>query len=288
MTTPQFHTRLKPDSFVRKLDGIGFIYNIGNHRQEVFDASGAVFLKQLGRSFRTGDEIADDLCRIFVGAPREVLLGDFWEFAAYLYQAGFVEILGDIAQPAISPAAQAQHGSAAPARDRGLAETSEFLKEHFSAHPTVFSFQFYTTERCNERCVHCYVDREPHGRPLPLERRLALLDRLGAMGTLDVTFTGGEALMSSDLPALIDRARKNDLVVSLLSNLTLLTDELLDAIRNPNVDVVQTSDLLHGCRDTRRHHSQAGKPEADPLGAGPAPVGGSAGDHQLPRPQGEP
>jgi radical SAM protein with 4Fe4S-binding SPASM domain len=61
------------------------------------------------------------------------------------------------------------------------------------------------------------------------------------MGTLDVTFTGGEALLSSDLPALIDRARRNDLVIAVLSNLTLLTDELFDVIRNANVDVVQTS-----------------------------------------------
>jgi radical SAM protein with 4Fe4S-binding SPASM domain len=47
--------------------------------------------------------------------------------------------------------------------------------------------------------------------------------------------------LSKDLPALIDRARRNDLVVALLSNLTLLTDELLGAIRNANVEVVQTS-----------------------------------------------
>jgi len=241
MKPPQFRTRLKPDSFVRKLDEIGFIYNIGNRRQEVFDASGAVFLKQLSRGFRAGDEIADDLCRIFVGTPREVLLGDCWEFVAYLYQAGFVEILGDKTQLAISPPAQALYGSAASAKDRGLAETSEFLKGYFSAHPTVFSFQFYTTERCNEHCVHCYVDRESHGKTLPLERRLALIDQLGALGTLDITFTGGEALLSSDLAALIDRARRNDLVIALLSNLTLLTDEIFDAIRNANVDVVQTS-----------------------------------------------
>ena len=241
MKTPEFRARLKPDSFVRTPDGIGFIYNIGNRRQEVFDANGAVFLKQLGRSFRAGDEIADDLCRVFAGAPREVLLGDFWEFTAYLHQAGFVEVLGDESQLAVSPATHIQDGSAAPAKDRGLAETSEFLREYFSAHPTVFSFQFYTTERCNERCVHCYVDREPHGRPLPLERRLALIDQLGTLGTLDITFTGGEALLSHDLPILVERARRNDLVVALLSNLTLLTDELLEAIINPNVEVVQTS-----------------------------------------------
>jgi organic radical activating enzyme len=223
----------------------------------VFDATGAVFLKQLSRSFRASDEIADDLCRVFAGAPREVLLGDFWDFAAYLYQAGFVEILTDESQLAGSPPTRAQDGIAAPARDRGLAETSEFLKEYFRAHPTVFSFQFYTTERCNENCVHCYVDREPHGKPLPLERRLALIDQLRDLGTLDIAFTGGEALLSHDLPVLIDRARRNDLVVALLSNLTLLTDKLLEAITSPNVEVVQTSVYS---MDARIHDAITRKP----------------------------
>ena len=241
MKTPQFRITLKPDSFVRNLDGVGFIYNISTHRQEVFDASGAVFLKQIGRSYRTGEETVDSLNRIFVGAPREVLLSDFREFAAHLHQAEFVEILGDEDQLAVAPPGKARNADSIPATDRGPAETSEFLKEHFRAHPTVFSFQFYTTEQCNEHCIHCYVDRKPYGRSLPLERRLALIDELVTLGTLDVTFTGGEALLCKDLPVLMERARKNDLVVAVLSNLTLLTDEFVEALAKPNVDVVQMS-----------------------------------------------
>lgn len=241
MENQEFCARLKPDSFIRKLDGIGFAFNIGTRRQEVFDASGAAFLRQLGRSLRSGSEIVDDLQGIFPGATRDVLLTDLWEFLSYLHQAGFVEIVAEGKQLTVPAPGEPDQGSADHAADRGLAETSDFLKEHFRAHPTVFSFQFYTTERCNEHCVHCYVDREPHGKTLPLERRLALIDQLGAMGTLDITFTGGEALLSKDLPALIERATRNDLVVGLLSNLTLLTDEVVDALSNPNVDVVQTS-----------------------------------------------
>jgi radical SAM protein with 4Fe4S-binding SPASM domain len=241
MENQEFCARLKPDSFVRKLDGIGFAFNIGTRRQEVFDASGAAFLRQLGRSFRSGSEIADDLQGIFPGAARDVLLTDLWEFLSYLHLAGFVEIVSEGKRLAVPAPGEPDHRSADHAADRGQAETSDFLKGHFRANPTVFSFQFYVTERCNESCVHCYVDRRPHGRPLPLERRLALMDELGALGTLDVTFTGGEALLSKDLAALIERATRNDLVVGLLSNLTLLTDEIVDALRKPNVDLVQTS-----------------------------------------------
>jgi radical SAM protein with 4Fe4S-binding SPASM domain len=61
------------------------------------------------------------------------------------------------------------------------------------------------------------------------------------MGTLDITFTGGEALLIKDLPVLFERARSNDLVISLLSNLTLLTDEIIDLLKAENVEMVQTS-----------------------------------------------
>jgi len=241
MSILNFCTRLQADSYVRSYGEVGFICNVDTQRQEVFDASGAVFLKQLSRAFRVGEAVVDELCRIFPKASREILREDLSDFIRYLHQAGFVEVEGIVNWPFEQSNAHENGTRKAPAKDQNSAEISKFLKEYFAIHPTVFSFQFYTTESCNEHCVHCYVDQRVGGKSLPLERRLALIDQLGSMGTLDITFTGGEALLSSDLPALIDRAKKNDLVISVLSNLTLLTDELFDVIKNANVAIVQTS-----------------------------------------------
>lgn len=236
-----FRTRLRTDSFVRKYESIGFIHSTATRRQEVFDSSGTVFLSQLGRNLRSGEEIVDSLLKVFTGVSRDVLRKDVSEFVAYLHQEGYIEVDGD---DSLLPSEMRESGVTAEvgyAKDRGAAESSQFLREYFRTHPTVFSFQFYTTENCNEHCVHCYVDKKSVARSLPLEKRLNVIDQLATMGTLDITFTGGEALLSDDLPVLIERARQNDLVIALLSNLTLLTDELFDTITRTDVEVVQTS-----------------------------------------------
>lgn len=49
------------------------------------------------------------------------------------------------------------------------------------------------TERCNFRCVHCYLD-EKEQRGLPLTQRLQVLDKLERAGCLWLQITGGEAL----------------------------------------------------------------------------------------------
>lgn len=242
MESLQFRVRLRPDSYVRSYTNIGLIYNIESRREEVFDSSGAVFLKQIGRTLRTGEEILASLGTLFVGVSRETLQNDLREFISYLYRADFLDIINEDAR-LLSKEEVVDNSVREPsATDRSLAETSEFLKHFFVENPTIFSFQFYTTELCNERCVHCYVDKESKsGKPLPLERRLALIDELGEIGTLDITFTGGEAMLNKDLPVLISRAKQNDLAVSLLSNLTLMTDELFEGIVNANLALVQTS-----------------------------------------------
>jgi radical SAM protein with 4Fe4S-binding SPASM domain len=233
-----FRARLLPKSFVRNFGQIGIIYNTETRRQEVFDASGAIFLAQIGRVFKSGEEIVRSLLTSFTGTSTKELGQDFVDFANYLHQEAFIELEGSLAHDIADSSNRIKpHIS----KDRGLAETSEFLKVYFNTHPTLLSFQLYATQRCNERCVHCYVDQKASGRLLPLERRLDLIDQLQAMGTLDITFTGGEAFLDRDLPKLIERARKNDLVVAILSNLTLLTRELLEVIREAEVEIVQTS-----------------------------------------------
>jgi MoaA/NifB/PqqE/SkfB family radical SAM enzyme len=229
--------RLRADAFIRQIHDIGFIYDMSNRRQEVFDSNGAAFLRQIGRTFRTTDDIVDLLQRTYSNTPREVLRRDFLEFSEYLLAAGFIETEDKSSQPMVTQ----WSGADGISKDRGMAETSDFLKSYFALHPTVFSFQLYTTDDCNESCVHCYVERGAKERQLPLERKLDIIDQLGTLGTLDITFTGGEALLSADLPHLIRRARERDLVVALLSNLTLLTDEMRDLLVDANVELVQTS-----------------------------------------------
>ena len=53
------------------------------------------------------------------------------------------------------------------------------------------SVQLDLTYRCNERCVHCYLDHDDHGEMTTPEIR-SLLDQLAEAGVFFLTMSGGE------------------------------------------------------------------------------------------------
>src|SRR5947209_3969723 len=63
----------------------------------------------------------------------------------------------------------------------------------------LLSLHWEMTYRCNELCTHCYLDVfKPNARvagELTLTQGQHLLDEAAAMGALNITFSGGEALV---------------------------------------------------------------------------------------------
>jgi len=56
------------------------------------------------------------------------------------------------------------------------------------------SVHFDLTYRCNERCVHCYLDHDNHGE-LTTAECIAVMEDLARAGTLFLTFSGGEIFL---------------------------------------------------------------------------------------------
>ena len=84
------------------------------------------------------------------------------------------------------------------------------------------------TAECNLRCRYCSFYDNP-GVPyesLPTEEWLRFFDELGRAGVMTVCISGGEPFVRADLPQLIDGIVRNRMRFSLLSNGTLITDEL--------------------------------------------------------------
>lgn len=78
------------------------------------------------------------------------------------------------------------------------------------------------TQRCNFRCVHCYLDDKTKGG-LPVEARLRVLDKIERAGCLWLQMTGGEALADPLFGDTYKAAYERGLQVSLSTNGTLLT-----------------------------------------------------------------
>ncbi len=102
------------------------------------------------------------------------------------------------------------------------------------------SVHFDLTYRCNERCVHCYLDHDDHGE-LSTAECLAVLEELAGAGTLFLTFSGGEIFLRQDLYEILGAARRLHFDVSLKTNALLVTPERAARVRQFGVRRVQIS-----------------------------------------------
>jgi AdoMet-dependent heme synthase len=102
------------------------------------------------------------------------------------------------------------------------------------------SVHFDLTYRCNERCIHCYLDHEDHGE-LTTAECLAVLEEIAKAGTLFLTFSGGEIFLRPDLFEILAAARRLHFDVSLKTNALLITAERAARLRELGVRRVQIS-----------------------------------------------
>src|SRR6266568_6757188 len=80
--------------------------------------------------------------------------------------------------------------------------------------------QWDLTYRCNERCVHCYLDHDDHGEMTTAEIK-GVLDQLEEAGVFFLTFSGGEVFMRRDFFDLLEHARR------LLFNVKIKTNAVI-------------------------------------------------------------
>ena len=102
------------------------------------------------------------------------------------------------------------------------------------------SVHFDLTYRCNERCVHCYLDHDDQGE-LTTAECLKVLDDLARSGALFLTFSGGEIFLRPDLYEILAAARGLHFDISLKTNALLVTPERAARLREFDVRRVQIS-----------------------------------------------
>jgi len=100
------------------------------------------------------------------------------------------------------------------------------------------------TYRCNERCVHCYLDHDDHGEMTTEEIR-NLLDQLADAGVFLLTLSGGEVLMRRDFFEIVEHARRLLFNVKLKTNGVMIRESEARRIRELGVEQVQISVYSH-------------------------------------------
>jgi len=102
-----------------------------------------------------------------------------------------------------------------------------------------FAVTFETTYSCNENCIHCYMDKNlPNLRFLEIQR---ILKEISDAGCLFVTFTGGEFFSRKDAINILECANEFHFAIDILSNGTLINENIVDTITKCSVRRVQIS-----------------------------------------------
>jgi AdoMet-dependent heme synthase len=106
------------------------------------------------------------------------------------------------------------------------------------------SVQLDLTYRCNERCVHCYLDHDDHGEMTTAEIK-NLLDQMADAGVFYLTISGGEILMRRDFFEILEHARLRTFCVKLKTNGVLIREKEAARLRELGVESVQISIYSH-------------------------------------------
>jgi len=98
------------------------------------------------------------------------------------------------------------------------------------------SAEIELTERCNNNCVHCYInlaanDEEAKKRELSFEEIRGIVDETVEMGCLWWLISGGEPLVREDFSDIYLYLKKKGLLTSVFTNATLITPELVSLFK---------------------------------------------------------
>lgn len=244
--------KIRNDVLFRQYPGYGYItdnsefgYQLLNDSrcfsgEKYVSESGAVMLAALGKAPRHIDNIIGDLMQVFVGVECDTLKQDTIEFFQWLVEEGYLSF-GETFdacqnQEVIAPSGRLEAGSA-----QAVIRTENCAKELISQNDFLRSIHIEIASACNERCVHCYIPHKYKDKVIDSDLFYRILDEGREMNIIHVTLSGGEPLLHRDFVGFLARCRELDLSVNVLSNLTLLTDEIvLEMKKNPLLSV-QTS-----------------------------------------------
>ncbi len=107
-----------------------------------------------------------------------------------------------------------------------------------------FSAQLDLTYRCNEQCVHCYLDHDDHGEMTTAEIK-HLLKEMAEAGVFILTFSGGEIFLRKDFFEILECARDLTFCIKLKTNAVLIREAQAARLRDLAVQSVQISIYSH-------------------------------------------
>lgn len=197
--------------------------------------SAAVMLSVLEKKPLEIDEIINKLIKIFNGVSKEELKNDVICFYDELVNEGFLSKGKSI---------ELCQQNFREKNDENLSKlfsVETCANDIFKPNDFLRSIHIELASECNERCIHCYIPHEFKCDCIDRNLFNNIIDEGRKMNIINVTLSGGEPLLHKDIIDILKKCRNADLSVNLLTNLTLLTEEILIEMKKNPLLSVQTS-----------------------------------------------
>ena len=109
-------------------------------------------------------------------------------------------------------------------QDAGI---DERIREQCRRDHRLYSVCLELTYRCNERCIHCYIDDQVLEKELRFEQYQTVIDELEKMGCPYLLLTGGEPTLHPDFLKIAEYASKKGFLVDIYTNGFLISEDML-------------------------------------------------------------
>ena len=213
---------------------------------KILSESGAVFMSILGREPQTLDELTKEISTQFTDIDVRTIKDDATEFYCLLERDGFI-VSGKTFQECNEKDTKFSYNLLEPETTRKDSfenitspekSTLDFLDEFFEGKPQLTNLHIEITSLCNERCLHCYIPHDYKISYMESDLFYDILRQCKDMRLIHLTISGGEPMLHKNFVDFLRKCNEYNLSVNVLSNLTLLNDEIIKEMKaNPLLDV---------------------------------------------------
>ena len=90
------------------------------------------------------------------------------------------------------------------------------------------------TNRCNERCVHCYIPHQEKIKDMDDMTLNKILDEIeSSSSVLSISVSGGEPMLHPRFIEVVKRLQSKPILLTIFTNLTVMTDDMLELFKRP-------------------------------------------------------
>lgn len=207
------------ESFLVKRFGRVSVLNQKTGKEISYDEASLYWLNKITHSPQVVSEIINSIKQDFPNVTLHTIVEDFQSLIKELCENQLIVLDNEVKEPV---------------------NDNEYISDYI---PVLSEITIELTNRCNERCIHCYLgeNKFKNGNLISESQVKNLIDQFVNLGGKSITFTGGEILLYSKIWEVLKYANDRGLEISIFSNLLQLTNENIENLKGLNIVDIQTS-----------------------------------------------